>query len=106
MDNEQFRAKLADTRRQLAETSQALDTALRALGITAGERAVNVSQSFDGVLRGLTAAMGSVVELDRLFGDTAVPVAATRACTECGKRVMIAATLCGYCWSKLTAVTD
>ena len=29
------------------------------------------------------------------------PVPDTRACPSCGREIMRAATVCGYCWSKL-----
>lgn len=80
MENAQFKAQLAETSRQLAETTTALSTALRTLGITAGDRAPVVSQSFDGVLRRLAAAVNSVLELERLLDDAAAPTPVTREC--------------------------
>jgi hypothetical protein len=106
MDNAQFKAQVAETSRQLTKTTTALTTALRTLGITAGDRAPAVSQSFDPVLVGLAAAVKNVLEIGRLLDGAAAPAAATRACPVCGQRGMAAARLCGHCWNKLTPVTD
>ncbi len=105
MDNARFKAQVAWTSRQLTDTTTALTTALRTLGITAGDRAPAVSQSFDRVLVQLAAAAKSVLDLDRLLDSAAAPAAVTRPCPVCGKPCMAAARLCGHCWSKLTPAT-
>jgi hypothetical protein len=47
------------------------------------------------------AAARGLQELKELFG----PVVAdppTRSCPTCGKAIMAAATLCGFCWTKIS----
>ena len=41
--------------------------------------------------------------LEELIG-LCQPIPTLRACPVCGKNGMAAATLCGYCWTKLTPV--
>jgi hypothetical protein len=49
------------------------------------------------------AALG-LAALQSLFDGVIEPIPAMRACPACGKSVMAAATRCGFCWTKLTAL--
>ncbi|HEY2748274.1 MAG TPA: hypothetical protein VGL86_26810 [Polyangia bacterium] len=49
------------------------------------------------------AASRGLQELKELFGPV-VAEPPTRPCPTCGKVIMAAATLCGFCWTKMSPV--
>lgn len=82
-----FKAKLAATSQQLVEAGREAEAA----GALAGAG-----------LHQLSSAARGVEELIRLCKGELPP--ALRDCPACKKSVMAAATLCGYCWTRLTPV--
>lgn len=86
MDLSIFRTKFATATRQLADA-----------GHEAGADGNNASTA---TLDLLDRAARSIEDLI-LFVRTQPPLA--RACPSCAKSVMVAATLCGSCWTKLSA---
>jgi hypothetical protein len=89
MDLPMFRARLAITAQHLADAGRVADLA--------GETA-HVS-----ALDQLRRAASGVEDLIRLCNGDATPT--MRDCPACTKAVRAAATLCGYCWTRLTPVS-
>ena len=87
MDLSVFRAKLAVTTQQLAEVGRQAELAEPPKAATL-DRLRNVASG--------------VEELIRICDGQELP--ARRNCPVCAKSVMAAATLCGYCWTRLTPV--
>lgn len=87
MDLSIFKAKLAATTQELADAGREADVAGGAARSATLDR--------------LRRAASAVDELIRLCNGEAP---AQRDCPACSKAVMAAATLCGYCWTRLTPV--
>jgi hypothetical protein len=86
MDGTEFRTKLAATAKHLDD---------------AGHKAeVATAPAFAAAAVDLRRAAKAVDELVRLCAGE--PELRQRDCSACGKTVMAAARLCGYCWTKLT----
>lgn len=60
-----------------------------------------VARAFTAAAAELRRAAVTVDELVRLCAGDSLQ---RRDCPTCGKTVMAAARLCGYCWSKLTPI--
>ena len=92
MDRTLFQMKLTATTKQLASAEREIDL----LGSAAPA----------AVLDSVRKAARGLVELGELFNGAAESAPATRTCPTCGKTIMAAATLCGYCWTKTDALSS
>lgn len=87
MDLSMFRTKLAAATQQLADAGR--------------EAAGDVGRASGAALEQLDRAARSIEELIQ-FVRSQPPL--SRACPTCANRVMVEATLCGSCWTKLSPV--
>ena len=92
MDRTLFQMKLRATTQQVALVERELEAARQPSDALAGAR-----ESARQAALGLAA-------LDHMLHEVAEPPPAMRECPACGKAVMAAATRCGFCWTKLTAL--
>ncbi len=88
MDQALFRTKLAATAKHLDDAGRQAEAA--------------DPPAFAAAAAELRHAAVGVAELVRLCAGE--PEVRQRSCVACGKTVMAAARLCGYCWTKLTPV--
>ena len=93
MDRTMFQMKLTATTQQLALVERDLEAAQPPADALSGARE-----------NARKAALGLAALYD-LFNEIAEPAPAMRECPACGKSGMAAATRCGYCWTKLVALT-
>ena len=102
MDAAMFKLKLTATNEQLTVAETQLDAGMRQLAAGSGADASALSKVFGVAVDKLRDARKSIGALDELL--QVEPVEAARDCPVCKKSVRAAATLCGFCWVKLTPV--
>ena len=92
MDRTLFQMKLTATTREVALVERELEAARQP------------ADTLDGARESARKAALGLAALDDMLNEGAEPLPAMRECPACGKAGMAAATRCGFCWTKLTAV--
>lgn len=82
---------------RLSVAQEQLDAAIQTCDASTSDVA-----ALKGVSERLREARACIDQLRQHIGASAEAVPARRNCTACGKSVRAQATLCGYCWTKLS----
>jgi hypothetical protein len=98
-----FHQKLTATAEQVTVAERELDL-LRQTTPNAGDGAPDPGHLLAAALESVRKAVRGLAELDVLFSSGQEPSAPTRACPACGKTIMAAATMCGFCWTRTAPV--
>jgi hypothetical protein len=88
--------KIAAAKERLVRAGEQLGTAIRA-----GREGGSKVDTLEGAAESLKGAELYIDEIRQQIDADVADLPAMRDCPACGRAIRAAATLCGYCWTKL-----
>ena len=102
MDTPLLKLKIEEARQRLTIAEQELESGMLTLTRAQGGEKTVIAKLLESAFSKLKEAKRHLVDLtDLLVDEVIAPRADQRDCPACHKSIMAAATLCGFCWTRL-----